>query len=175
MSIDTWRDHGADKGINGADKQALIDLTNAADTNQSTVKTNIATALNAVSTDKALGLTAASTWAEITAKILQVKTGKKYATGTTAITTPNQTIVVSGLSFQPRVIIVHGSVSGESSYLQVASTPDGSTQLQDDPYNGYVNVGQTANVTKTVNGFTYEIGDNQRNKWSSPVTWYAFE
>ncbi|TGV05555.1 hypothetical protein EN829_054470, partial [Mesorhizobium sp. M00.F.Ca.ET.186.01.1.1] len=145
MIIDTWRDHGVDKGINSSDKNILIDLVNAADMNQSAVKTNIATAMNAVSTDKALGLSSASTWAEITAKIPQVKSGKKYASASAVITIPNQTIAISGLSFQPRIIVIHGYVSNESRYLQIASTPDGSTQLQDDAYSGYVNVGQTTN------------------------------
>ncbi|WP_157788996.1 hypothetical protein, partial [Rhodococcus rhodochrous] len=80
--IDSWKDHGVDQGLNAADKQALINVTNEADKNQSTVKTNLVNALNAVSTEKALGLTAASTWADIQVAIPQVKTGKKIASGT---------------------------------------------------------------------------------------------
>ncbi|EMT54224.1 hypothetical protein I532_01420 [Brevibacillus borstelensis AK1] len=103
--IDYWKDHGVDQGLNAADKQALINVTNEADKNQSTVKTNLVNALNAVSTEKALGLTAASTWADIQVAIPQVKTGKKWANGS-ATSDANKRITVSGLSFRPTVILL---------------------------------------------------------------------
>ncbi|MGO0058662.1 hypothetical protein ACTID9_01110 [Brevibacillus fluminis] len=117
MSVsDILRDHGLGKGLNAADKKALIDIVNVADTNQSTVKTNIVNALNAVSTDKALGLVAASTWADIQAAIPQVKTGKRWASGTGKLgsTTHPQGYFradVSGLSFTPTIIIVTSDLS----------------------------------------------------------------
>ncbi|GED59382.1 hypothetical protein ABER61_16090 [Brevibacillus formosus] len=105
MISDILRDHGMGKGINGADKKALIDIVNAADTNQSTVKTNIVNALNAVSTEKSLGLTAASTWVAIQQAIPQVKTGKKIATGTISSLSAQATTSVP-LDFVPAIVMV---------------------------------------------------------------------
>ncbi|WP_425623026.1 hypothetical protein ACPT9H_00470 [Brevibacillus borstelensis] len=106
--IDYWKDHGVDQGLNAADKQALINVTNEADKNQSTVKTNLVNALNAVSTEKVLGLTAASTWADIQVAIPQVKTGKKIASGTgrLELNSGKYEMRVNGLSFIPSKILV---------------------------------------------------------------------
>ncbi|KZE55709.1 hypothetical protein AV540_26230 [Brevibacillus parabrevis] len=190
--IDTWRDHGVDKGINGADKQALINLVNATDVNQSVVKTNVATALNAVSTDKSLGFSSTSTWAEIVAKIPEVKTGKKWATGSvvsagTLTGSVGYLASVSGLSFQPKFVILYYTVysSGvyyvyrmmhvDSTLIADANYRAANTRLnQDEVYNissGTANPGTTKrDFVVTANGFTAYVSSP-----SVSCTWHAFE
>ncbi|ATF15652.1 hypothetical protein A616_27980 [Brevibacillus brevis X23] len=112
MISDILQDHGMGKGISGADRKALIDIANAADINQSVVKTDIANGLNTLSTDMSLGLTATSTWADIRAAIPLVKNGKKWATGSgnvdyTANTT--KSVVISGLNFKPSIVLIFPS------------------------------------------------------------------
>ncbi|MGF9822611.1 hypothetical protein ABE430_08830 [Brevibacillus agri] len=111
MISEILRDHGLGKGLNGADKKALIDAVNAADTNQSVVKTNIINALKAK--DANLSLTNASTFADIVASIPSLYIGKKWATGTCTIQgASGQTnkYTVTGLSFVPKTILAFSAV-----------------------------------------------------------------
>lgn len=109
----------ADGGISAADKQALIDIANAAESNNSTIKTDIITKLNA----KELSIAGEAAWAEIQAAIPGIILGKKFATGTSAAST--QTLSVVGLTFQPSIIIVDkssGDVNGRCVYWSTGAS-----------------------------------------------------
>lgn len=114
MINEILRDHGLGKGLNGADKKALIDVVNAADTNQSVVKTNIINELKAK--DANLALTNASTFADIIAAIPSLYIGKKWATGTISIpgAGSQNPVTISGLEFIPKIIFVFTSTDPTS-------------------------------------------------------------
>ena len=109
MIIEILRDHGLGKGINGADKKALIELVNAADSNQSTVKTKIINALKAK--DATLNLAASSTWIDIHNAIPLIFQGKKWAFGTIAIpgASSQNPVTINGLNFIPKTLFAFAS------------------------------------------------------------------
>lgn len=113
----------------------------------------------------------------LNAEIHGLTNEKRWASGTTTTNTGTpQTISISGLNFKPSYIIIGGTEKNSGVYIQIASTPTGSTQLKDDAYTSYVNVGPTSNVTKTDGGFTYEItASGSRNEFNTTIEWYAFE
>ncbi|MDT3416184.1 hypothetical protein QO009_002052 [Brevibacillus aydinogluensis] len=172
--MDVLRAHGIGKGLNAADKQALIDIVNRADSNESVIRTSIVNALNAVSTDKALGLNAASAWADILVAIPQVKTGKKWASGTASTTATVLTITVRGLTFQPKAIFAKSTAddttgSGNGNYMVVyidktvlGLNNDISARIGTGPVGGQ--------WTKYADGFEITM-DN----YSKSYKWIAFE
>jgi len=173
--MDVLRAHGIGKGLNAADKQALIDIVNRADANESVVRTSIVNALNAVSTDNELGLGASSTWADILAKIPQVKTGKKWATGTS--TGSNGFVVVTGLSFRPRIILAQVYKAGATyynfSHFVDASYGLNGVQVSEGYRDAYgANVSPQSPVSITPTGFSIWV--NLVNP-SAPAKWIAFE
>ena len=105
--------HGLIAGLKSSDKQALIDIVNNAEVNQSTIKTNIANALNSASVLQVLGLTPSSTWIDILNAIPNTKTGKKSKNGTTTATTTTygsgSKLTVSGLDFKPSFVFAYQS------------------------------------------------------------------
>lgn len=164
MISDILRDHGMGKGINGADRKALIDIANAADVNQSVVKTDIVNELNALSTDKPLGLTATSTWADIRAAIPQVKNGRKWATGSgnvNYIADAVQSVVISGLKFKPSIVLVYPSL-GKGAYRW------GTKFLNSGGQNHWV-----VDIVLNVSSFT--ITFNSVSTSSGTFEWIAFE
>jgi len=110
------------RGISATQKQQLIDITNNAEANQSTIKTNIATGLN---TGTGSSLTSSSSWIDIQNIINNMNnTNKKYKIGTvTSVTTtqsftrsdgttnPTGTITITGLTFIPSILIAVGNQS----------------------------------------------------------------
>ncbi|MGG4440497.1 hypothetical protein [Brevibacillus fortis] len=120
MISDILRDHGMGKGINGVDRKALIDIANAADTNQSVVKTIIINNLKAK--DPTLAINASSTWADIIAAIPNLYIGKKWATGTVAIpgsSGTNNEVTVTGLGFVPKTIFAFNTGDATSSDVNI--------------------------------------------------------
>jgi hypothetical protein len=100
--------HGLIAGLKSADKQALIDIVNNAESNQSSIKTNVANALNSASTSNSLDLSSTSTWSDILNAIPNMKTGKKWATGVSGAlpaNTSEQPLTITGLDFKPSIII----------------------------------------------------------------------
>jgi hypothetical protein len=166
--MDVLRAHGIGKGLNAADKQALIDIVNRADSNESVVRTSIINALNAVSTDKALGLSAASTWAEILAKIPQIKTGKKWASGVAPSISEGSYsyVTVTGLGFRPNIIVL----------IRKADT-DGTVYVKPFDAANYHFFGPT-NYKFAVGQYGEYIQDNAfklRSLGTSNYDWIAFE
>ncbi|RNB72187.1 hypothetical protein [Brevibacillus panacihumi] len=176
MIGDILRDHGLGKGINGTDKQALIDIANAADANQSVVKTNIVNALNAVSTDQVLGLTDESTWADIQAKIPLVKTGKKWATGLVGTLNNSEMRTVGGLSFNPSTIII------TSQRITTFGASTATYSKEDDRW--ITGVGNIGNIlfprvvlptTGTTFGTSFDVKNYESSYSFINVRWIAFE
>lgn len=88
------------RGISGADRQALIDIVNEAKANESDLKQLFINDIN--SKDGNAGLTESSTWFETLNTLSNMEMGKRWRRGVT----PNDTkIEVSGLGFKPSIII----------------------------------------------------------------------
>lgn len=79
MNIDIFKDLGVGipNGLKSTDKQALIDIVNNAETNETTIKTNIVNALNS---NIGTSLTSDSAWLNIQDAISNM-TNKKWASG----------------------------------------------------------------------------------------------
>jgi len=179
MISDILRDHGLGKGINAADKKALIDLVNAADANQSVVKTNIINSLKAK--DANLPLTSASTFADIIAAIPSLYIGKKWATGTLAIpgSSSQNPVTVSGLDFIPKTIFVFVSTdptsTSPSAHCYTAfptygnATPSGWKKI--DNWATSVFAQQTSAPT---NG-SFKLCNVSSSSYTDYMRWWAFE
>lgn len=160
------------RGISALQKQALVDIVNAAETNQSSIKTNIATGLN---TGTGSSLTSASSWIDIQNIINNMSnTNKKYKIGVTNTDT-NGVLTVSGLPFRPKSFILtttKGTYRGKYSYTEDI-TMDSNLTL-----GGYLNSNgsNTAFVlssvpTITSNSFIVNFGSAYFA--SNPVNWIA--
>lgn len=171
------------RGISSTDKQALIDIVNEAEANDSTIKTNIVTELNSVSTDNSLGLTSSSAWADIQAKIPSVKTGKKWASGQITLTWNGTNWVgtvsgVSGFNFVPTTIIATSFQNGQNYVIYQSSG-----LLKDNSGNGvnlWVDYGSTnygaGGVTNVANGtFSLKMYIGSNGSPTNPCYWVAFE
>lgn len=122
------------RGISAADKQALIEIVNEGERNESDLKTQFIDAVNEVDTDGGINLPVDAPWAEILANVPNIKTGKKWASGETQ-SLPSQTkeLLLSGLGFNPSYVFgyndqrknfmvsVEGSEWGEVGYARYDS------------------------------------------------------
>ena len=97
------------RGISGADKQALIDIVNEAERNESDLKSQFADAVNTVDTDGGINLPANAAWAEILAEVPNIKTGRRWSTGD--ISTKVGVGQIRGLDFKPSAIVVYGMLN----------------------------------------------------------------
>lgn len=176
-------------GIGDIDKKALIDIANRATDNDSTVRKAIITKLKAVSTENPLGLTDQSTWADISAAIPQIQSGKKAASGK-IYSDSNGVVHVVGLTFKPNHIVFKWKL-GSSNYRKLYHPPtsgnfkviggniwpiDIAYETWDDPNSGTANAAmnwleeEEAKVTTTSNSFKTKIGVK-----NIAVDWYAYE
>lgn len=93
------------RGISGVDKQALIDIFNSAEANESDLRNLFINSVNTVDTDGGINLPIGATWTEVLAQIPNIKTGKKWAGGTGVVAT-NDIATVQGLGFKPNSILL---------------------------------------------------------------------
>jgi hypothetical protein len=180
--MDVLRAHGLGKGLNSADKQALIDLVNAADANQSAVKTDIINKLKAK--DSTLPLNAASTWADILAAIPQIKIGKKWANGSISVISAATAITVSGLNFRPSFVLVyyHGTGGTPVHGFNVFNNHTyNDTNFADKLENRSVSWGNTQGIftasagTWVINNDGFTLTPNRTGYPSDYALWWAFE
>lgn len=109
------------RGISGVDKRALIEIVNEAEANESVLKTQFKNAVNAVDTDGGINIPANATWAEILAQVPNIKTGKKWASGTaTAI---SKTLTVTGLTFIPKIFLTKYISTNDAPLQNTAFVP----------------------------------------------------
>lgn len=108
------------RGISSTDLQALIEIANEAEANESDLKTQFARAVNAVDMDGGINLPDDATWTTILAEISNIDVGKKYAkvslmssSGTLIFnfsngeTFPRYYIKITALEFEPTTIVVY--------------------------------------------------------------------
>lgn len=95
------------RGISSTDLQALIEIANEAEANESDLKKQFAQAVNEVDVEGDINLPDSAAWAEILAEIPNIKSGKIGAVGKThAISFSNtQRLIVNGLTFKPSLVI----------------------------------------------------------------------
>lgn len=89
------------RGISSTDLQALINIVNEAEANESDLKTQFARAVNEVDVDGGINLPDHAAWAEILAQVPNIKTGKKWATGVINMVGAENRLIINGLSFIP--------------------------------------------------------------------------
>ena len=109
--------------------------------------------------------------------LVPLTTEKAYATGAAAVVnTTEQTITVTGLSFIPRIIAIHG-ITDYDAYFNFASVEgsNNTSMVFDDPSPSsvYCNSGM-GTCSKSAGGFVYKAGDYSRGKIVGSVTWWAF-
>ncbi|GEM_PF-6624788 len=92
------------RGISGTDKQALIEIVNETERNESDLKTQFVNEVNAVDLDGGINLPASAAWADILAQVPNIKTGKKWASGSIRGNS-NGMIVIASLGFKPSVVM----------------------------------------------------------------------
>lgn len=157
--------HGLIAGLKSSDKQALINIVNAAEANQSTIKTNIATGLN---TSTGSTLTSSNTWIDIQNVINNLSnTNKKIKSGTVNSIAAGNSLVISNLTFQPIVVIVNFNSSRLSNYYALTSQVFGETSPHELVLSGLSLVARNF----TSNGFTLINPDTSYNVDS--IKWYA--
>ncbi|WP_301171017.1 hypothetical protein [Brevibacillus nitrificans] len=166
MMSEILQDHGLGKGLNGADKKALIDIVNAADTNASDVKAAVATAIKAK--DDRLRLTPESSWGEIQLALSDLGLDyNKVATGsiTTGLPKSSTTEIASGIGFKPKHVI---------------AWMEGYTSMFSGMYVGGVwktKSSYSADYTipePTSDGFSIRNTNSTSGLGSFPITWVAF-
>ncbi|GAA4704065.1 hypothetical protein [Brevibacillus fulvus] len=175
MMSEILRDHGLGKGLNGADKKALIDAVNAADTNQSTVKTNIINAL--LAKDANLPLSNASTFADIIAAIPSIYIGKKWAMGTFSLPGTSSSYTVTGLGFVPSMILLHYATTSDDPTATIdvalqAKTYGGSTTTWKQSVAGMST--KTLPAAKPT-GNSFVVTQAFSSSYTMYARWYAFE
>lgn len=89
------------RGISSTDLQALIEIVNEAEANESDLKTQFARAVTAVDVDGGINLPDGAAWAEILAQVPNIKTGRKWATGVINMVGAENRLIINGLSFIP--------------------------------------------------------------------------
>ena len=160
------------RGISPSQKQALIDITNAAEANQSTIKTNIANALNS---KIGTSLTSASSWTDMLNAILTAN-AKRWANGNTTLSSSGE-FSVTGLTFQPKTIVLKERNTDPSSSMYVACWVDKS--ILNDSYNATVRVSSNSSayvidsVTTSSSSFTLTISNS--DWYSKQISWVAYE
>jgi hypothetical protein len=120
------------RGISGVDKQALIDIANEAEANDSDLKTQYINEVNAVDAYGGVSLPSDATWLGILAEIPNIKTGKKWAIGSSVIASSSTTFTtgdgtvkawyyvnVAGLDFKPSSIIISSTSSNNISFVTI--------------------------------------------------------
>lgn len=101
------------RGISGADRQALIDIVNEAEANESDLKTQFVDTVND-KTGSALPVNA--TWLDVKNAIANM-TNRKYKTGTKSFQGPANSIewsTVQDLGFKPTLIVMSRDIGGVS-------------------------------------------------------------
>lgn len=175
---------------------SLVALGNAAESNNSTIKSDIITKLNT----KGLTLAGGATWADIQAGIPNITLGKKFAqgVGTTGAWVPFTVSIdggstyttnnvcpasVSGLSFTPKTILISGLQDTNNVFMAIYSaqsqfylrgylSPVATyiTTLRSSPVGyGYL----TGNAIVDSSGFTLPIMNS--NLSAQAFNWIAFE
>ncbi|WP_431809869.1 hypothetical protein [Brevibacillus agri] len=181
MISDILWDHGLGKGLKAADKQALIDIHNAADTNQSIVKTDIVNALKA----KGIGasLSASSAWNDIRAAI-EASNLKRWASGVIPMQSASQTntyrISAAGLAFRPATIIITAVTYTNPGDIDIIGVYNANSLL--DPYVNGKYMGEGNNTSGLYNDMSVSITNTS---WAASVFattrtdrqyyWIAFE
>lgn len=154
------REHGGSfggGGLKASDKQALIDIVNTAETNQTTIKTNIATVLNS---KIGSSLTNASSWLDVQNAIDNM-TNKKCKSGTG--TASSTTLTVSGLPFTPKLVFV--KYTGNKSFTLYTNYFNslGNTNVVLDGTYGISS--SNANGSLYSGGFSVQTGTNGTHDW----------
>jgi hypothetical protein len=178
------------KGISATQKQQLIDIANAAEANQSTIKTNIANALNS---KIGTSLTSANAWTDIINTIPSAN-AKKFAsgsgtTGTTYYTITDSSgsgtstnawlLTVNGLSFKPsKVIIFHPTNRWLSVYNADDSYVGNGTNVVYIKLSGvgcYFGTFPQTNIQVVNGGFTLPVATAGDVSGGLSCKWYAYE
>lgn len=89
-------------GVSDLSRQALIDIANDAELNNSVIKSDIITKLNA----KGLALLAGATWADVQSGIPNIVLNKREADGTGTASASSGVKTISGLLFRPKLVVV---------------------------------------------------------------------
>lgn len=106
------------RGISSADLQALVQIVNEAERNESDLRTQFIVGVNDVDVFGGINLPINATWADVLAVVPNINTGNKYATGTVASSSTTTSFVdytgankstyfleVTGLDFEPKTVI----------------------------------------------------------------------
>lgn len=155
------------RGLGGADKQALIDIVNEAEANESDLKQLFIDDINLK--DENAELTRNSTWFEILNALSNMEIGKRKRNGL-GVSNGSRRFTITGLDFLPTVII-----------LENLDTPYITTYSRDINYNNgttYVkyaslvqgNMSGFADVVISGNDVTLDVGVANAN-----VEWWAYE
>lgn len=163
MMSEILQDHGLGKGLNGADKKALIDIVNAADINASDVKTAVAIAIKAK--DDRLKLTPESSWGEIQLALADFGIDyNKVATGTFTTAASPGTYPVPNVPFNPLIFICSLNDSNYLIWSKNGTLP---------------NICRSSGAVSTIQGLTYSNGtltiSTSGTVWSSGLNmkWFA--
>lgn len=181
---------GVPSGLKGADKQSLIDVVNKGLLNESSLKTNVINALNNVNT-YGTKLSTSALWGDVLASIPNINTGKKWASGTQAIssgTNTQTTLTITGLSFRPSiVIVVSTSLNDTNSFIQHALGFDknsirfGNSGTLRNAVNSFDSSNIRGSVvhdylTITNDGFSFILRNYiELRSFAGTYNWYAFE
>ncbi|MEK4146427.1 hypothetical protein NST02_04965 [Robertmurraya sp. FSL W8-0741] len=161
------------RGLGGADKQALIDIVNEAERNESDVKSNL---INVINEKVGSTLLPNAPWIEIQNAIGGM-TNKRWATGAVMASTGNNAITVTGLDFKPSIVIAKAKIVPTSVYdkyndvsLHADLTVYGASHPASFCTNIIGNVSSPSNMfTPYDDGFYIRVGDLKE------YVWIAFE
>lgn len=119
---------------------------------------------------KGVGASSSDTNAQLATKIGQINTGKRYATGTGPLTGIN----VTGLAFNPTVIVVFADSSGDNNIggLYVARNAYGNASMMNINFYVFNQIFGTNVFTVTSNGFTFSW---THTSGTALFRWIAFE
>lgn len=161
--------HGLIAGLKSTDKQALINIVNEAEANQSTIKTKIVNVLNNVSTLYSLDLTSNSSWNDILNAIPRTKTGKRTASGKASIWNFRafSTFPIENLDFIPNIIILE--------YISSESTSTVSYLKNNEWYCLSIQAGIVVRSKPVSNSFIIKNEYNYNFSGNLDVTWIAIE
>ena len=154
------------RGISSADKQALIDIINEAERNESDLKSQFIDAVNEVDTEGGIDLPADAPWAEVLANVPSIKTGKKWAIGlfTPTGTSGIRSLTKNGLPFKSKIVIIQNLSS--PAYFALYNSLVSETNVI---YNSNGTITSTStNVTITDDGFTvryYYSAPSREHMW----------
>lgn len=172
------------RGISAADRQALIDIVNEAERNESDLKTQFIDAVNEVDTDGGISLPTNATWAEVLANVPNIKTGKKWMSGDTSGSGDGNVSVTTG--FTPETVIVLFK-QNTSTYPRIGALAKTTNLTEFSPYNSLrfgasIDNGSNQSVvnldsfTFTTDGFSITPSDgNAGYLRDAELRWIAFE